>query len=99
MNLKNMIDFQKLRQCFDWTPVAVNGPHPCYKTYSDVGKVLLGYEVVVKYLYHGDRKCFFQTDEEKMGFISDRRALKNADCFYNKIKAKIAKSKRVQNEY
>ncbi len=91
MNWKNLFSIEKIKQKFDWTPVAVKAPRPRYTVYKDVGRILLGYEVEVQYLYHGNKKHLFATDEEKLVLVSSRRALANAICFYKNTKSKVLK--------
>ncbi|HIS71078.1 MAG TPA: hypothetical protein IAD02_03795 [Candidatus Enterousia intestinigallinarum] len=98
MQWKNIFSWEKIRQHFDWTPVAVRGPRPRYETYNDVGRVLLGYEVEVKYLYHGVKKRMFVTDEEKLGLVSRKRALANAISFYKDTKGKILEYKKQKEQ-
>lgn len=94
MNWKNLFSLEKIKQQFDWTPVAVKVPRPRYETYTDVGPMLLGYEVEVEYLYHGNKTHLFPTDEEKLCLVSRRRALANAISFYKDTRAKVTEYKK-----
>ena len=91
---KNLFSWEGIKQAFDWTPVAVKTPRPCYKTYKDVGRLLLGYEVEVTYLYHGVRKQLFPIDEEKLGLVTQKKALKNAIIFYKKTRNTIREKQK-----
>ncbi len=79
----------KVEQAFDWTPVAVSYPKPEYREYRDVGRVLLGYSVRVRYKYHGTQSHLFSHDAEKLGLVSQERALNNAMKFYERMQGKI----------
>lgn len=89
MNWKNIFIVKKIRYLFDWTPLYVKIPKPRYEVYSDAGKVLLGYEVEVKYLHHGVKKLLFPTEENKLGLVSRKRALEKAINFYKTTRTKI----------
>lgn len=94
MNWHDLFSLEALKRHFDWTPVAVKTPRPKYKYYNDVGRVLLGYEVEVEYLYHGKRAQLFVSDEEKLGIVSRQLALANAISFYRRTKLKISEYKK-----
>lgn len=79
----------KLEQACDWTPVAVSYPKPEYREYRDAGRVLLGYCVRVRYKYHGTRSRLFVHDSERLGLVSQERALGNAIKFYERMQGKI----------
>ena len=85
-------------QQFDWTPVAVKAPRPRYEVYKDAGRVLLGYEVEVDYLYHGNQCVLFPTDMEKLGLVTPQRALANAINFYKETRKKVNEYKRGQQK-
>lgn len=87
MDLHGIIS--KVKNCFDWTPVAVSGPVEIYRDYRDKGHVLLGYEVTVIYKHHGERKYLFADDEEKMCFVTRAQARKMALDFYNQKQQQI----------
>lgn len=87
---------ETIRRKFDKTPVAVKVPCPKYKFYRDKGRVLLGYEVEVEYLYQGNQKMLFSTDEDKLGIVPRQRALANAISFYKETKAKIYNYRKSQ---
>ena len=87
MSIKEQIG--KFKLLFDWTPLSVSFPAPKYRNYRDVGSVLLGYHVRVRYLYHSPRDFLFTTDEDKLGLISQGRALDNAIKFYEKKQRQI----------
>lgn len=91
---KNLFNLEKIRQKFDWTPVAVKAPRTRYEFYRDTGKVLLGYEVEVEYLYHGTKTVLFATDEDKLGLVPRRRALLNAVDFYRATRKRISEYKK-----
>lgn len=100
MNWKNLFSWDALKRSFDWTPVSVRPPRARYMYYKDIGKMLLGYEVEVEYLYHGNQKRLFAIDEEKLCLISRRRALSNAVAFYKDMKFKVREYKKGQkNEH
>lgn len=90
MNIYNVFTNTKWLQFFDWTPVSVKMPKPLYEKYDDTGKMLLGYEVEVEYLYHGNQRYLFPTDEEKLGLAPRRYALARAVAFYKNTMAKIS---------
>ncbi len=51
----------KVKQLFDWTPVAVNGPVEYYYTHDkNTPRELLGYNLFVSYRHHSPRSLFFQ---------------------------------------
>lgn len=79
----------KIKQVFDWTPVAVAFPRPEYRNYRDKGRVLLGYAVRVRYKYHEPQSHLFGFDEEKLGLVSQEQALDNAFKFYERMQGKI----------
>ena len=79
----------KIERAFDWTPVAVSYPMPEYREYRDAGRVLLGYCVRVRYKYHGVQAYLFSHDTEKLGLISQERALNNAMKFYERMRGEI----------
>ncbi len=79
----------KFRFLFDWMPVSVSYPAPKYYEYRDVGRVLLGYRVCVRYAHHGIREYLFTNDEEKLGLVTKAQALNNAIKFYERIQQKI----------
>ena len=79
----------KIKQAFDWPPVSVAFPRPEYRTYRDKGHVLLGYTVRVRYKYHGTQSHLFGYDEEKLGLVSQEKALDNAIKFYERMQGKI----------
>ena len=81
------------KHLFDWTPVAVTEPRPEYHKYGDIGNQLIGYEVVVTYKYHGDRKYSFAIDNEKLGFADEAWAKRRADKFCAKINKQITKGR------
>ncbi|MBQ8294205.1 MAG: hypothetical protein IJX89_02360 [Alphaproteobacteria bacterium] len=87
MNINQAVE--KFKLLFDWTPVSVSYPSPKYMDYSDKGHVLLGYQVRVRYRHHGMREYLFTYDEEKLGMVSQERALNNAIKFYEKTMQKI----------
>ncbi|HIU65772.1 MAG TPA: hypothetical protein IAC63_04015 [Candidatus Enterousia avicola] len=89
MSISVAYNFRKFKNLFNWTPVKVEKPQPVYMSYAKEKPVLLGFEVTVSYLYHGDRKLFFQTDEERFGLVSRKSALAKANAFYSNVKAKV----------
>ncbi len=94
MKWKKLFTIEGIRQLFDWTPVAVKAPKPHYAVYVDAGRMLLGYIVEVEYLYHGKQEVFFPTDSEKLGIVSQKRALANAISFYKNTRCKIKAYKK-----
>ena len=44
---------KNLNHLFDWTALEVTEPMAYQKEYNDIGNFLLGYQVTVKYRYHG----------------------------------------------
>lgn len=87
---------ETLKRVFDYTPVGVSVPKPKFMDYKDVGHVLLGYEVIVKYARHAPRAYLFASDEEKLGLVSQAKALQNARRFYARTILKIKQSKEPQ---
>ncbi len=94
MKWRNLFNLGGFRHCFDWTPIDVKPPRPRYEFYKDVGRVLLGYEVEVEYMYHGKKLRIFSTDTEKLGLVPPHRALENAIIFYRGVRARVTKYKR-----
>lgn len=92
-----MLSFQRIKNLFDWTPVAVKKPCPKFAEYKDVGVVLLGYEVEVQYLHHGTQHLLFAVDEEKLGLSKPADALKRATNFYNAKMRQIARYNEQHN--
>ncbi len=88
MNWKNLINWNAVRNIFDWTPVNVLAPQPKYITYNDVGRILLGYEVQVTYRHHGVCKLLFATFDSH-GKIGRRRALYRAIRFYKSTRSNV----------
>ena len=86
-----------LKELVDWSPVNVDEPVPVFKSYLDKGRILLGYEVKVKYMYHGTYRYFFGIDENKFGLVSRHKALKNAVVFYERKKQKTEQVKSKYN--
>ncbi len=80
-NLKDIIRWNAVKKMFDWTPIAVSVPQPRYEEYSDTGRVLLGYEVRVTYLHHGEHTRLFVTLDNS-GRVGRRRALYHAIKYY-----------------
>lgn len=80
ITLKGVLN--SVKNWFDWTPASVSEPVPVFRDYRDKGHVLLGYEVVVKYKYHDERRYLFADDEEKCCFVTKERARKMAFDFY-----------------
>lgn len=97
MKWKSLFSIQKVVHLFDWTPVDVKAPRPRYEFYNDAGRVLLGYEVEVTYLYHGTDVKLFATDDNRLGLVSPKRALRRAVAFHKETKEKINKHKRIQS--
>lgn len=97
MKWKDLFGIKKIVYLFDWTPVSVKAPRPRYEVYADVGRVLLGYEVEVTYLHHGTEVKLFATDDNRLGLVSPKRALRRAVAFHKETKAKINKHKRAQS--
>lgn len=87
---------ETLKRVFDYTPVGVSAPMPKFMDYRDAGRVLLGYEVVVNYARHAPRAYLFPSDEEKLGLVSQAKALQNARRFYARTILKIKQSKEPQ---
>lgn len=87
LTLKGIVN--NVKNWFDWTPVSVSEPVPVFRDYRDKGRVLLGYEVVVNYKYHGERKYLFADDEEKCCFVTKEQARKLAFDFYKEKTQKI----------
>ena len=81
------------KHLFDWTPVAVTEPRPGFYKYKDIGNYLIGYEVVVKYKYHGYRKYFFVINNDKLAFVDAAWLKRRADKFCAKINRQIAKGR------
>ncbi len=96
MNWKDFLNGKicQIKHAFDWTPVAVKAPCRRCEVYKDVGRVLLGYEVEVTYLYHGTKKRLFTTDEDKACIVSRKRALRNAMEFYKTTKERVIEYKK-----
>lgn len=80
MTLQGIVN--NVKNWFDWTPVTVSAPVAIYRDYRDKGHVLLGYQVVVNYKYHGERKHLFADDEEKWGLVTRAKARQMAFDFY-----------------
>ena len=87
ITLKGMLN--SVKNWFDWTPVSVSEPVQVFRDYRDKGHVLLGYEVVVNYKYHGERKYLFADDEEKMCLVTKEQARKKAFDFYTEKSQQI----------
>ena len=87
MNFQAVVD--KVKNYFDWTPVAVSEPVEIYCDYRDKGHVLLGYEVTVTYKHHGTQKHLFVDDEERFCLVSRAQARKNALDFYHEKQRQI----------
>lgn len=81
----------RFAKIFNWTPVAVERPVPFYQDYEDAGHMLIRYDVKVTYLYHGDYIFSFGVEENKLGLVPRRKALKKAVDFYRKVSLKIEK--------
>ena len=76
----------RARYLFDWTPVAVSAPTPKYYEYHDMGQLFLGYAVSVQYRHHRPREYLFPCDEEKLGLVSRKYAMRRARRFYQQMK-------------
>lgn len=79
---------KNLRHLFDWTVLDVSEPAAYQKTYTDVGNLLLGYQVTVTYKYHGVYEYIFPVDN-KVGLITPERAFKRAQNFCNQKRASV----------
>lgn len=88
---------QDVKKWFDWTPVAVSLPAEVYCTYADKGRMFLGYEVKVTYLYHGKRRYLFAVDEEKLGLFTRDRACAKALDFYRVKQEQTKQYKKNEN--
>lgn len=92
MNVKSLV--AQVKNWFDWTPVSVSVPSELYCVYRDKGRVLLGYEVRVTYLHHGERCYLFAVDEEKLGLVTRDKACANALKFYREKQKQIKEKQR-----
>ena len=88
LSWKRLFRWKTVQRVFFFFFVAVAVPQPTYETYSDVGRVLLGYEVAVTYKHHGVYRMFFATSENP-GPASQRAALCRAIKFYKVTRDKI----------
>lgn len=79
---------KNLNHLFDWTALEVTEPMPYRKEYNDVGNLLLGYQVTVKYKHHGVYEYIFPVDN-KIGLMTPERAFNRALKFSQRLKQRI----------
>lgn len=92
---KNLFFINALRTAFlGSTPVAVELPKAVYMDFKDAGRLLMSYEVEVKYDNNVKRVFTFSVEERKLGIVPRRVALKRAIDFYRKKKAEIEKNNK-----
>lgn len=100
MHWKNIFSLEKIRQQFDWTPVAVRVPRPRFvRMGADNARFLLGYVVEIEYKYHKSKSVFFPAkynDDtlQRRGSV----ALRDAISLYRQTKQKIVAAKKYNNE-
>lgn len=90
-NLGGIKNFFK--SIFVTNPIAVDAPKAVYMDFKDAGRVLMSYDVEVKYEDDVKRTFSFSVEERKLGLSPRRRALKRAIDFYRKKKIEIEKNK------
>lgn len=79
---------KNLNHLFDWTALEVTEPMAYHKEYNDIGNFLLGYQVTVKYKYHGVYEYIFPVDD-KIGLMTPERAFNRALKFSQRLKQRI----------
>lgn len=96
MTLNISYNFRRIKQFFNWTPLAVEKPKAVYMVYNDKERALVGFEVKVTYLYHGEHKLFFSVDDGILNSLPIKSSQEKANACYEKLKAKIEKANRQQ---
>lgn len=84
---------KNLNHLFDWTVLDVSEPVAYHKRYNDVGDVLLGYQVTVKYKHHGVYEYIFPVDD-KIGLLTPEKAFGRAQRFCLQKRAALNQRKR-----
>ncbi len=80
-----------LRKIFNWDISKVSKPVPVYELNYDgnMGRIVIGYDVTVKYVYHGQDSYFFDMDSERLWALYGHPR-KAAEDFYQSMYEKQA---------